>query len=496
MPSSRSRSRSTRRTATVTISAPLARIASSISRLLRYLPVPTISRDANDDRRSQGGPPPALSFPSHPPPTKWTISIRSPSFTDTSSSASRAKIFRLRSTTTVPERNASCRRSDATVSPGVHERGSPFRTMETPRSAGRRGIGSCRRLPRVRCWRTWFPRLPWGTSSFKGRRGRRGNGPRLPPDRGRPTLRWPRDAVGAGRRRRRHALRRDPPDRHDGHGGAICGGSHGIEPQGWAAWVRRGGVHGAQKEVVHRSSGELRDLAGRVDRPTDEAAAELRAVAGPPGLPETPGVGPAASSPLAGGRRLLPPPAPRPSGRSRAHVRRGGRLRAPTAPRLRAAVGQESAARAKVDGQRGPAGLQRGEQPRLEVAGDDLVVARDDMQSGQGRPAAPLSVAGPGAGAVSAAPAPGWLLPRVPDPTAAHPLQPPDHPELGGPTHRCRHVSAPVGHDAADPPGGSVGDDCRLVDRRAVDLNEPFGSAQHDPLERLVPLGADTVPRT
>ncbi len=39
------RSRLTRRTTTVTTWAPLARIAPTISALLRYLPVPTISRD-------------------------------------------------------------------------------------------------------------------------------------------------------------------------------------------------------------------------------------------------------------------------------------------------------------------------------------------------------------------------------------------------------------------------------------------------------------------
>ncbi len=45
MPSSLVRSRSTRRTATVTTSAPAASMARTISSLLRYLPVPTISRE-------------------------------------------------------------------------------------------------------------------------------------------------------------------------------------------------------------------------------------------------------------------------------------------------------------------------------------------------------------------------------------------------------------------------------------------------------------------
>src|SRR5690606_35094401 len=45
MPPSSDRSSDTRRTATVTTSAPEASMASIISSLLRYLPVPTISRD-------------------------------------------------------------------------------------------------------------------------------------------------------------------------------------------------------------------------------------------------------------------------------------------------------------------------------------------------------------------------------------------------------------------------------------------------------------------
>src|SRR5689334_24900788 len=47
MLSSFDRSRSTRRTATVTISAPDASIARTISSFERYLPVPTIRRDRN-----------------------------------------------------------------------------------------------------------------------------------------------------------------------------------------------------------------------------------------------------------------------------------------------------------------------------------------------------------------------------------------------------------------------------------------------------------------
>ena len=45
MPSSLVRSRSTRRTATVTISAPDASMARTISSLLRYFPVPTMRRE-------------------------------------------------------------------------------------------------------------------------------------------------------------------------------------------------------------------------------------------------------------------------------------------------------------------------------------------------------------------------------------------------------------------------------------------------------------------
>ncbi len=45
MPSSLARFRSTRRTATVTTSAPEAAIASVISGLVRYFPVPTMRRE-------------------------------------------------------------------------------------------------------------------------------------------------------------------------------------------------------------------------------------------------------------------------------------------------------------------------------------------------------------------------------------------------------------------------------------------------------------------
>ena len=66
----------TRRTATVTISAPDASTAAAFSSRLLYLPVPTISRE----REGPPGDGPGVGLDAccavtQPPPTKWTISI-------------------------------------------------------------------------------------------------------------------------------------------------------------------------------------------------------------------------------------------------------------------------------------------------------------------------------------------------------------------------------------------------------------------------------------
>ncbi len=70
MPSSTPRSRLTRRTATVTIWAPLARIAATISALLRYLPVPTIRREAKVLPPMTKSPSTTVVPNTYPPPTK------------------------------------------------------------------------------------------------------------------------------------------------------------------------------------------------------------------------------------------------------------------------------------------------------------------------------------------------------------------------------------------------------------------------------------------
>ncbi len=65
----------TRRTATVTISAPEASTAAAFSSKLLYLPVPTISREAKVRPATVQVSAVESCFASNqPPPTKWTIS--------------------------------------------------------------------------------------------------------------------------------------------------------------------------------------------------------------------------------------------------------------------------------------------------------------------------------------------------------------------------------------------------------------------------------------
>ena len=92
----------TRRTATVTISAPDASTAAAFSSRLLYLPVPTISREREGAARRPSSVSALMSCCAftQPPPTKCTISKSSPSSTVTSPSVERGTISRLRSTAT------------------------------------------------------------------------------------------------------------------------------------------------------------------------------------------------------------------------------------------------------------------------------------------------------------------------------------------------------------------------------------------------------------
>ncbi len=83
----------TRRTATVTISAPDASTAAAFSSKLLYLPVPTISRDVNVRPATvQLSARISCCAVTQPPPTKCTISNQSPSSTQTSRKVERGTI--------------------------------------------------------------------------------------------------------------------------------------------------------------------------------------------------------------------------------------------------------------------------------------------------------------------------------------------------------------------------------------------------------------------
>src|SRR6185503_11967909 len=117
----------TRRTATVTISAPEASTAAAFSSRLLYLPVPTISREVKvrpatvqvSDCTEWGA------F-TQPPPTNRTISNASPSATRTSPSVARGTISRLRSTATLRRSSPSSSSIAATEIPPDTCRGSPL----------------------------------------------------------------------------------------------------------------------------------------------------------------------------------------------------------------------------------------------------------------------------------------------------------------------------------------------------------------------------------
>ena len=82
----------TRRTATVTMSAPEAACACAITACDEYLPVPTISRDAKVRPAITKGESVTRSYP---PPTKFTISSVSPSPMTTSGKVWRLMMVRL-----------------------------------------------------------------------------------------------------------------------------------------------------------------------------------------------------------------------------------------------------------------------------------------------------------------------------------------------------------------------------------------------------------------
>ena len=114
----------TRRTATVTISAPLASTAAAFSAKSLYLPVPTISREVK--LRPATVHVSFVSVTAQPPPTKWTISKRSPSATRTSPRVERGTISRLRSTATRLGSRPSCSTISASVTPAITPRASPL----------------------------------------------------------------------------------------------------------------------------------------------------------------------------------------------------------------------------------------------------------------------------------------------------------------------------------------------------------------------------------
>ena len=104
----------TRRTATVTISAPDASTAAAFCSKLLYLPVPTISREVKVLPATL-----QVSLIAQPPPTKVTISYSSPSSTATCAKVERGTISRLRSTATLAGSSPSSQREigDADPSP-------------------------------------------------------------------------------------------------------------------------------------------------------------------------------------------------------------------------------------------------------------------------------------------------------------------------------------------------------------------------------------------
>src|SRR5712692_4112771 len=141
--------RSTRRTATVTISAPDASWASFMTWKLGYLPVPTMRRERNSrPARIRGSP---LMLPmvartaasggfTPPPPTKVTISRWSPWFRRSVACSARGTTRRLCSTATRARSSESWRRRSATVEPEGTRNLSPLTETWIPAGSVIRGL--------------------------------------------------------------------------------------------------------------------------------------------------------------------------------------------------------------------------------------------------------------------------------------------------------------------------------------------------------------------
>ena len=109
----------TRRTATVTISAPDAATAAAFCAKSLYLPVPTIRRE------QKGRPATAQVSSTSPPPTKCTISSTSASAMAIALSVDRGTISPLRSTATLAGSSSRLRTRSA-IEPGAARRVSPL----------------------------------------------------------------------------------------------------------------------------------------------------------------------------------------------------------------------------------------------------------------------------------------------------------------------------------------------------------------------------------
>src|SRR6266404_2860144 len=133
----------TRRTATVTISAPERSTASRVVAKSRYLPVPTMSRERYERPASTNGSSSALGaavvsiecgWVIQPPPTKCTISMRSPAARHRSPYASRGTTSSLISTAMRPAERRNDRSISATLHCASTSRDSPLTVTRTPKT--------------------------------------------------------------------------------------------------------------------------------------------------------------------------------------------------------------------------------------------------------------------------------------------------------------------------------------------------------------------------
>src|SRR5262245_58859923 len=123
----------TRRTATVTISAPDASTARRVSANEAYFPVPTMSRERYSRPASTKGSGDA-SCMVQPPPTKWMISTVSPSRSAVAPYAARGTTARFTSTAIRRGPSPSVATRSATVAPASSTRGSSLTITCTARA--------------------------------------------------------------------------------------------------------------------------------------------------------------------------------------------------------------------------------------------------------------------------------------------------------------------------------------------------------------------------